>query len=154
MSLLGLFKKNETPKEPEHKNEGSNQTTHKTIKPDRYYETGGYKFHFPVDDSEKTNGWTVAVNLSKNNVKVKVDDSEVIGNVYLWHEEGIVRGLRGDETIFEITNRSKAYEEIIPYIKRKAKNVTITKRTGDYGEYYRVSIKFEVVIDDQGSQYT
>lgn len=124
------------------------------VEPDKYFEKGGYKFHFPVDESEKTAGWTVSVSLNDKNLKMAVADQEYVKNVYLWHEENLIRGLEGDKVIFEVTNRSKAYAELLPYARRKAKGVTITKREGAHGTFYSVSVKFEIVIDDSGMQYT
>ncbi len=124
------------------------------VEPDCYYEKGGYKFHFPVNEEEKTSGWSVSVNLSDKNLKNEIADQAYIKNVYLWHEDGLIRCLEGERVVFEVTNRNKAYEELLPYAKRTAKSVTVTKRNGSYGVYYSTNIKFEVVIDDSGMQYT
>ena len=119
--------------------------------PEAEYEPAEIKWHRPEED--KTDGLTrivQPVNMTDKNVKVDVPDDEglYVSGVYLWEEDGMVRGLKGDEVIFEVTKRSKAYKELEPYFKHKSAGTTIYKRHGDYGDYYRVLVKFDVVLDD------
>ena len=109
------------------------------------------KWHWPEKDSnEETVVIADYVNLTEKNVKVEVPEEEglYVKGVYLWEEDGLIRGLNGDDVIFEVTKRSKAYRELEQYLRHRAKSVTLYKRTGDYGPYYRTLIKFDVVRDD------
>lgn len=99
-------------------------------------------------EPEVTVKWTVReyVNLTEKNVKVKVpeDGHLYVKGVYLWEEDGAVKGLVGDDVIFEVTKRSKAYKELEPYFRRKSKAIVLDRRTGDYGDYYRMGVIFDV----------
>ena len=90
------------------------------------------------------------VNLTEKNVKVEVPDENglYVKGAYLWEEDGKVRALDGDDVIFEVTKRSKAYRELEDYFRHRTANITIYKRTGDYGDYYRANLKFDVLLDD------
>ena len=86
------------------------------------------------------------VNLTEKNVKVDVpDDGHLyVKNVYLWEEDGTVKGLVGEDVIFEATKRSKAYKELEPFFRKKSKAISLDRRTGGYGDYYRMTVIFDV----------
>lgn len=116
MGLLNLFKKKEEPKE--------------------------------LDPNMLLNHSTTA-NLSEKAVKIDVTDDEegtVVEGVYLWEEEGLIRGLVGNKVIFEVTKRSKAYEEIKPWARKKAESIVLQKRQGDYGTYYRLRLRRKITL--------
>lgn len=87
----------------------------------------------------------VNVNLTEKNVKVPLDqDGRIfVKGLYLWEEEGLIKGLNGDKVIFEITKRSKAYNELLPHARKKTKHCEITQRDGAYGKYYYAKLVFE-----------
>lgn len=84
------------------------------------------------------------VNLTEKNVKAKVDDEAYIEGVYLWEDDKAIKGMQGENVIFEVTSRSKAYGELKPFARRKLKHITLYKRQGDYGDYYRMGFAIEL----------
>ena len=109
------------------------------------------KWHWPEKGySGDTVRIVQRVNLTEKNMRVDVpeDNGLFIKGVYLWEEDGTVRALDGDDVIFEVTKRSKAYKELEDYFRHRAANITIYKRTGEYGIYYRANLKFDVLLDD------
>lgn len=106
-------------------------------------------WHWPEADEDVVR-IVQSVNMTEKNVKVDVPDEKGahFSGVYLWEEDGKVRGLKGDDVIFEVTKRSKAYKELEPYFRHKSAGTTLYKRHGDYGDYYKVLVKFDVVRDD------
>ena len=85
------------------------------------------------------------VNLTEKNVKAEIpeDGHLYVRDVYIWEEAGTVKGLVGDDVIFEVTSRSKAYKTLEPFFRRKSKAIALDRRTGDYGDYYRMTVIFE-----------
>ena len=82
-------------------------------------------------------------NLTANNVKVGVpEDGLRVKDVYLWEDEKTIRGMKGNDVIFEVSSRSKAYKELLPRVRRKV-NISIREREGDYGKYYRMRVDFD-----------
>ena len=84
------------------------------------------------------------VNLTEKNIKAEVpaDGHLYVRDVYLWEEDGTVKGLVGDDVIFEVTKRSKTYKELEPFFRRKSKAIALDRRTGSYGDYYRMTVIF------------
>lgn len=98
----------------------------------------------PAPEPEQTVTVTDYVNLTAKNVKVAVPKDELyVAGVYLWEEDGLIRALKGDDVIFEVSKRSKAYKELEPFARTKLKHVVLYKRNGDYGEYYRAGFARE-----------
>lgn len=96
---------------------------------------------------------TTTVNIPERSVKIEVpDDNEgaTIDGVYFWEGEGVMRGLKGDEVIFEVTKRSKAFDDLQKLARKKVKSVTLLKCSGDYGPYYRLKIRREVTREEVG----
>lgn len=98
-------------------------------------------------------GLNVKVNLTENSVKIDVPDGEegtLVKGVYLWEEDGIIRGLKGDQTIFEVNKRSKAYKELEPLTRKKTQYIVLKKAQSDYGIYYRLTVKMEMTREEAG----
>ena len=72
----------------------------------------------------------------------------VVGKVYIFKDrrqfELIVSS--GGIIIAEIGKRGKAFKELDPYAGRRAEAITITAKTGDYGDYFRISMKFKSMV--------
>lgn len=118
-------------------------------KPDQ--EPDAFKWHWPDKGySGETVRIVQRVNLTEKNVKVEVPEENgyFVKGGYLWEEDGTVRALDGDDVIFEVTKRSKAYKELEEYFRHRAANITIYKRTGEYGVFYRANLKFDVLLDE------
>lgn len=119
--------------------------------PDRYYERDGYRFHFPVDgEDDNIIRWNVTVNVTKAGMKVRISDSEAgtyIKGCRIAEEDGNILGKQGSKTIFVVTNRSKAFKELEPFIDRDVVQFKINKAEGEHGIYYRVQSTFRVVRD-------
>lgn len=84
------------------------------------------------------------VNLTAKNVKIAIDDETYVEKVYLWEDDKTIKGMQGENVIFEVTSRSKAYGELKPFARRKLKHITLYKRQGDYGDYYRMGFAIEL----------
>lgn len=144
MGLFGLFgKKKEKPVPEENIHEPDEPVAEEVF---RLMTEQGSKYHFPEKGEEPDMLIECWVNLTEKNVKVDVPEEGLnIKNVYMWEDEKTIRGLVGDKEIFEVTSRSKAFSELKPAGRHKAYSVLFLQRSGDYGKYYRVRFRFEVV---------
>ena len=52
----------------------------------------------------------------------------------------------GKILIAEVTQRSKTFKELEPYVGRSAESIQIEAKTGDYGLYYQVRMKFPYTV--------
>ena len=46
--------------------------------------------------------------------------------------------------IFEVGKRSKTYKELEPFLGQNLWYVILEKRKGDYGLYYRATLKYQI----------
>lgn len=151
MGLFDIFKSKKQTSEPETqaaKPETQAVETPRVPDPSEIVEMGGYKFYFAKPEDKTTQGYSINVNMTEKMVKVDVPEGEeglYISGVYLWEDEGKILGKQGENIVFEVSKRSKAYEEILPFARQKGA-ITIYNRTGDYGRYYRVHLRFKIVI--------
>ena len=100
-----------------------------------------------------TVGVTTTANLTEKAVKIEVaddDEGTLVKGVYIWEDEGVIRGLKGEEIIFEVTKRSKAYQELEHLARKKAAYIVLKKCHGDYGVYYRLKVKTEATREEVG----
>lgn len=99
-----------------------------------------------------TVGYSFEVNLTEKNVKVEVPDDEklYIKGGYIWEDEKLIKVVVGDDVIFEVTPRSKAFGKIKPYARRKLERVTLKKYQGDYGIFYVANLKIEMTREEAG----
>ena len=92
------------------------------------------------------------VNLTEKMVKVDVDPEHgtMVKGVYIWEddEKGTIRGLIGEDVIFEVGKRSKAYGELKKLARTKTEYVNFRQRESDYGVYYRMQIARQLPIED------
>ena len=89
------------------------------------------------------------VNLTEKMVKADVpDDGLYVPGVYLWSEDNLIKGMKGNDIIFEVTNRSKAYKELEQYARTKLDSIKLIKKEGDYGPYYRLQVSRRVSRDE------
>ncbi len=96
---------------------------------------------------------TTTANISEKSVKIEVPDDNdgvTIESVYFWEDEGVIRGLKGDEVIFEVTKRSNAFDDLRKFARKKVKSVILIKCDGDYGTYYRLKVKWEITREEAG----
>lgn len=52
----------------------------------------------------------------------------------------------GRVLIAEVGKRGKAYKELEPLVGKQFESVVIKPKTGEYGDYYRVTIKFKGAV--------
>ena len=93
--------------------------------------------------------YSTTANLTEKAVKVAVADDEegtLIKGVYIWEEENLIRGLVGDKVIFEVNKRSKAFEEIKPWARKKADSIVLQERQSEYGTYYRLRLRRKITL--------
>ena len=88
----------------------------------------------------------VTANLTDKMIRVELEDGEDDG--YIRYAEVKQKGERiqivsGRIVIAEVSKRGKAYKELEPYVGKTAESMTIRRKTGDYGEYYRVRLRFK-----------
>lgn len=92
----------------------------------------------------------VRVNLSDKMLRVELtgDDGFVkYGSVDL-KDDRILIVSSGRILIAEVTKRSKAFAELEPFAGRGAEDISIEAKTGDYGPYYLVRMKFRHTVID------
>lgn len=80
---------------------------------------------------------TTSVNIPGRSVKIDVpddNDGATIEGVYFWEDDGVIRGLKGDEVIFEVTKRCNAFDDLRKFARKKVKSVILIKCDGDYGK--------------------
>ena len=132
---MGLFDFMKKPKP----NKAVEDATVKMLDPDNL------SFHFPKSEDEETMQWSFFVNISEKQMRPLDDD--MFYNVQLKKNGDKITATKGNETIFEVDKRSKAYKEIEPYTGHKAHFITIKQKEGQYGTFYRVRLVFRVVVD-------
>ena len=106
-----------------------------------------------VPEEPRTVGLNVTTNLSEKSVKIDVPDGEegtLVKGVYLWEDENEIRGMKGDDVIFVVNKRSKAFGELAKVVRKKSDYIVLKKCTGDYGPYYRLRVKTEVTREEAG----
>ena len=99
-----------------------------------------------VEDDRFKDRYFQEVNLTEKNVKIAVEgDKEVVkGTCYLQSANGNIQMYETDRLIFEVGKRSKAYKELEPFVGQNVWYVVLEKRDGDYGVYYRATIKHKL----------
>ena len=86
----------------------------------------------------------VWVNLTENMLRVELDgDSASVDRAEIKESGDRIRVVHGGIIIAEIGKRGKAYKEILPHVGRTARRISITAKAGEYGDYYRMRLKFE-----------
>ena len=87
---------------------------------------------------------TVSVNLTDKMIRVEIEDENVyLDRAYVKSVDDRIRITSRGIIVAEVTKRSKAYKELEPYLGRCATSMAIDVKTGDYGDYFRVKLKFE-----------
>ena len=91
------------------------------------------------------------VNISGSAIRVEVPDGDE-GAYYkgghLWKEGNKLRAFQGDTLLFEITSRSKAFDELDEFVGKELRHIIIRKRRSDYGIYYGVAIGTKLSADE------
>lgn len=113
----------------------------------KHFEHDGFKVHYPALDGDDVIGCGLWLTLNEKNVKCKVKDNQSFDNVYIWEEEKSVRALIGDKILFEVTNRHKAYKELKPFFRMKARFVRFEEKEGEYGKFYKTRVMFDLGRD-------
>lgn len=103
------------------------------------------KFHFPASDDEPALQWSMFVNMSEK--QLNADDGELIKNVRLKADGNRITGTKGNRTVFDIDKRSKTFKELETFAGHTAEAVSIKKKEGQYGTFYKVRITFRIVVE-------
>lgn len=105
-----------------------------------------------VADPDEIVGMLTYVNLTEKNVKVQVanegDDGQCFNGGYVWEGENLIQVKQGETVLFEVTPRSKAYNELAPLARRKLRYVVIKEKTSEYGKYYRARLKYDATREE------
>jgi len=147
MGIFDFLKKKEPEaKEPERK-------PARIPDPSEIVELDDARFYFAKAEDDTDERYVLDINLPENTVKVDVpqdDDGLFIKRIYLREEEGKIIGLQGDDVIFEVGKRSKAYKEMLPFARHSC-SVALRIRESAYGKYYWARMKFLIVtVDEEG----
>jgi len=99
-----------------------------------------------VEDERFKDRYFQEVNLTEKNVKIEFDEDEKLikGTCYLQSVDGKIQMYETADLIFEVTKRSKAYKELEPFVNQNVWYVVLKKQQGDYGLYYRATIKHKL----------
>ena len=88
--------------------------------------------------------YSLTVFVSENALKIDYSEANkyLCGDLKVLQEDKCIRLIQGKTEIFVISNRSKAYKELVPFITYDVYSVELSKRKGDYGFYYPAKILF------------
>ena len=90
---------------------------------------------------------TVWVSLTDKMLRVEIEgDTASAGYTAIKQNGDRIRLTSRGVIIAEIGKRGKAYKELEPYIGHGAEEMEIEARTGEYGVYYRVGLKFKSTV--------
>ena len=86
---------------------------------------------------------TFSFNLTDKMIRVEIDgDDAFVGFGEVKSDgEHIKIASSGRVLIAEVGKRDKAYKELEPLVGKQFESVVIKPKTGEYGDYYRVTIK-------------
>ena len=86
------------------------------------------------------------VTVTAKNLKTTAFDGDraYFSGGYIWEDEKLIKVRVGDEVLFEMTPRSKDFKTLQEIARRKAHDVTIYRREGEYGTYYRARVRFKL----------
>lgn len=90
---------------------------------------------------------SLKVNLTDKALRVELDtdDAYVQYGELVKKESGYIFLVSGGRIVIaEVTPKSKAYKELEPHVGCRVEGITIKTKTGDYGDYYQVSMKLPV----------
>lgn len=156
---MGIFSRKKGKEAPEPAPKAELKPKKRVPDPEELIDADVFKVFLPKEGDEPDTEIYQSVNLTEKMVKIDVPyrerredarpeeglDYVALQNVYLWEEEGLIRGMQGDDVVFEVTKRSKSYGELLPYVRHKAKRVSIWQETSSYGKYYRARLWFDAV---------
>lgn len=96
---------------------------------------------------------SVWINLTEKMIRVELEgDKAFAGYTYIKENGDRIRLVGNGGIIYaEIGKRGKAYKELEPHIGLGADEIEIESKTGEYGDYYRVRLKFKstvIIYDD------
>lgn len=84
------------------------------------------------------------VNLTDKMLRVELEDDDAYVRYAEVKEAGDkIRITSGRIIIAEVGKRGKAYKELEPYLGQTAESAVIRAKTGEYGDYYSVRLRFE-----------
>ena len=95
----------------------------------------------------RTEWENVSTNLTDRMLRVELEGNKAYArNVYISQVDDRIRLVSDGIILAEVTKRGKAYKELEPQIGFTADYMNIEAKTGDYGEYYRITLKFKNTI--------
>lgn len=102
----------------------------------------------PQEEPKIYDQWhSVRVNLTEKMLRVELEENTATaGYTRVKATDDRIRLVSDGIIIAEIGKRSKAYKELEPHIGTTADKIWIEAKTGEYGEYYYVSLKFKETV--------
>ena len=95
----------------------------------------------------RTEWENVSTNLTDRMLRVELEGNKAYArNVYISQVDDRIRLVSDGIILAEVTKRGKAYKELEPQIGFTADYMNIEAKTGDYGEYYHITLKFKNTI--------
>lgn len=90
---------------------------------------------------------TIYLNVPEKGVRVElVADSACMKYATIQQSGDMIQIVCSGILLAEISKKTKAYSEIEPKIGHSCSDVVIEAKTGDYGPYYRVRLRFSDTV--------
>lgn len=97
--------------------------------------------------TSRTEWETTWVSLAEKMLRVElVDEKARLEPVLIRSDENHIRLICGGVLVAEVGKRGKAYKELEPLIGKVADIMLIEERTGEYGLFYRVGLRFKSTV--------
>ena len=96
--------------------------------------------------TEWSNTW---VNLTDKMLRVELEEEQaMVGHTMIKDKGDHIQLVYNGIIIADVGKRGKAYAELQPLIDEEADSVEIYAKTGDYGDYYRLKLRFKSIVTE------
>jgi len=88
--------------------------------------------------------YSMTVFVSEKALKIAYSDAvrNLVGNLNLEYDGKTIALKQGNATVFVLSNKSKGYKELMPFLPYGVYSVTLSKSKGNYGFYYPAKFLF------------
>lgn len=113
----------------------------------RFFDIDGFKGHYPVAAGEETFEPGLWLTMSESNVKSAVADMQTFEEVGIQGDGKKIRAVSGENVLFEVTSRHKAFPKLEPFVGINARFVRFEEKEGEHGKFYKVRVVFTLARD-------